>query len=114
VSCSSCSEPACPGRLSNWFAPKAVMPSSRRTGLRRASIPVTSKTVYMPQRTSAARGLCRERHLGAEAAVVEQRERPAELVPDERTHDGEPRAVAVAVQPLAVVRDGEHDVVAAL
>src|SRR6185503_2886885 len=105
---------AWPGWLSNWFAPKAVMPSSRRTALRRASIPVTSKTVYMPHRTSAAGGLCRERHLGAQAALLEERERAPELVANERAHDREPGAVAVAVQPLAVVSDGEDDVVPAL
>src|SRR2546423_9604809 len=57
------------------------------------------------------RASCPEPHLGARAGGARQLERAAQLVPDERTHDREARAVGRrAVDAAAVVGDRQDDV----
>jgi len=52
---------------------------------------------------------CRERDLGARAAVAPQLERPLQLVPHERTHDGETRTWAGLARAGALVGNREQD-----
>src|SRR5438309_9907209 len=63
--------------------------------------------------TRSERRSNREDHACPGCGAGLELERPLELVPDERLHDREPGAGALASHAVAVVRDREHDLAVA-
>src|SRR6187551_2273642 len=64
-----------------------------------------------PRWWKGARSLRRETHLGPQPVAVDQRERPAQLVTDERADDRHARPVLPGADSGAVVGDHEEDLI---